>query len=82
MIKQIAKFFCVGPLLIAFAFTQIGMARFSDQAQPNFVLKDKKQNSDLCIKKLKEQQDKIKQEMDLIKKMIKNRHNPQAEDKP
>jgi len=73
MIKKLAKFFCVCPLLIAFVFTNIGMTGFADQVQPNFVTRKKKEKTDLCIKKLKEQQDRIKKEMDLLKKTIKSR---------
>ena len=84
MIKKLAKFFCVCPLLIAFAFTNFGMTGFADQVQPNFVTRDEKEKTDLCIKKLKEQQDRIKEEMDLLKKMVKIRQdqNRQGKDKP
>lgn len=84
MIKKLAKFFCVCPLLFAFTLTHVSLTGFADQVQPDFGVRDEKEKTDLCIKKLKEQQDRIKEEMDLLKRMVKSRQdqNRQGKDKP
>ena len=84
MIRKLAKFFCVCPLLFAFTLTHVSLTGFADQVRPDFAARDEKEKTDLCIKKLKEQQDRIKEEMDLLKKTIKSRQgqNRQGKDKP
>ena len=75
MIKKLAKFFCLSPLLVTLIFTQITMSGFADQTNPNTKKEQPKEESGPCIKKLKAQQKKIKEEMDLIKNLIKNRRD-------
>ena len=75
MIKKLAKFFCLSPLVVTLFFTQITMTGFADQTNPNTKESQSKEISKPCIKKLKAQQDKIKEEMNLIKNLIKNRRD-------
>ena len=73
MIKKLAKFFCLSPLLLALAFTHLSMSGFADQVSPSIKEEQYKDNSKLCVEKLKAQQEKIKQEISLIKKMIRDK---------
>jgi ABC-type transporter MlaC component len=75
MIKKLAKFFCLSPLLLALTFTYLSMSGFADQVEPSTKQDQSKENSKYCIEKIKAQQKKIKQEMDLIKNLIKNRRD-------
>jgi uncharacterized SAM-binding protein YcdF (DUF218 family) len=72
MIKKLAKFFCLSPLILALVFTHLSMSGFANQtiAAEESAPKDK---SKFCVEKLKAQRKKIKQEIDLIRKMIKDK---------
>ena len=74
MIKKLAKFFCLSPLLFALAFTHLSMSGFADQVAPNAKEEQFKEKSKFCVEKIKAQQKKIKEEIDLIREMIKNKN--------
>ena len=68
MIKNLAKFFCMMPLLLAVAGAS--MVSSSEANPPNDKLREQ---ADDCIEKIREKQRKIQQEIDLIKDMIRRK---------
>tara|TARA_R100000030_G_C3214452_1_gene114255 strand:- start:98 stop:340 length:243 start_codon:yes stop_codon:yes gene_type:complete len=73
MIKNIAKFFCMMPLLLAVAGAS--MVTSSEANPPNDELRDQ---ADDCIEKIREKQKRIQQEIDLIKDMIRRKDQSPA----
>tara|TARA_R100000149_G_C5855027_1_gene122606 strand:+ start:868 stop:1110 length:243 start_codon:yes stop_codon:yes gene_type:complete len=72
MIKKLAKFFCMMPLLVAVAGAS--MVSSSEANPPSDELREQ---ADDCIEKIREKQRKIQQEIDLIKDMIRRKdQNP------
>ncbi len=69
MIKNIAKFFCMVPLLLGVAGASIVTSTKANP--PNDELREQ---ADDCIEKIREKQRKIQQEIDLIKDMIKGKN--------
>jgi len=77
MIKKLANFFCVFPLLTAFAITHIAAG---DQNHPPTGSGKEKEQIEDCIDKIRRKQKKIKDEVDEIKRLIKDRKNPPDKD--
>ena len=73
MIKNIAKFFCMVPLLLGVAGATIVTSTKANP--PNDELREQ---ADDCIEKIREKQRKIQQEIDLIKDMIRKKDQTQA----
>jgi sensor domain CHASE-containing protein len=72
MIKNLAKFFCMMPLLLGVAGAS--MVTNSKASPPSDELREQAND---CIEKIREKQRKIQQEIDLIKDMIKRKdQNP------
>ena len=76
MIKNLAKFFCMMPLLLGVAGASI-ITNNSKASPPSDELREQ---ADDCIEKIREKQRKIQQEIDLIKDMI--RRKDQSPDLP
>ena len=72
MIKKLANFFCTLPLLLAFIMTHI--AAVDHQPPTTGQIKEKEQIED-CIDKIRRKQKKIKEEVEEIKRLIKDRKN-------
>ena len=72
MIKNIAKFFCMMPLLLGVAGASIVS---NSQATP--PIDELREQADDCIEKIREKQRKIQQEIDLIKDMIRRKDQNQ-----
>tara|TARA_Y100001937_G_C6959498_1_gene258229 strand:+ start:358 stop:603 length:246 start_codon:yes stop_codon:yes gene_type:complete len=77
MIKNIAKFFCMLPLVLGIAGASI-VTNSDASNPPNDELREQ---ADDCIEKIREKQRKIQQEIDLIKDMIKRKDHTQAPQK-
>ena len=77
MIKNIAKFFCMVPLLVG-VLGATAISGNTGYAPPNQDLREETQD---CIKEIRKKQNKIKKEIEKIKELIKdNRQNrPQKE---
>jgi len=75
MIKNIAKFFCMVPLLLGIAGASIVSVNSSEANPPNDELREQ---ADDCIEKIREKQRKIQQEIDLIKDMIRRKDQSPA----
>ena len=74
MIKNLAKFFCMLPLILGVAGAS--MVTSSDASNPpNDQLREQ---ADDCIEKIREKQRKIQKEIDLIKDMIRRKDQTQA----
>jgi sensor domain CHASE-containing protein len=69
MIKNIAKFFCMLPLILGVAGASI--VKSSEATNP--PSDELREQADDCIEKIREKQRKIQQEIELIKGMIKKR---------
>jgi len=69
MIKNLAKFFCMLPLVLGVAGATI-VTNSDASNPPNDELREQ---ADDCIEKIREKQRKIQQEIDLIKDMIKRK---------
>ena len=78
MIKKLTNFFCILPLLGALGAAQVTA---NDHSQPPVTDSRKKENIEDCIKKIREQQNKIKGEVEKIKKIIRDRKNRQDKDR-
>ena len=77
MIKNLAKFFCMLPLILGVAGAS--MVTSSDASNPpNDELREQ---ADDCIEKIREKQRKIQKEIDLIKDMIRRKDQTQAPQK-
>ena len=76
MIKNLAKFFCMVPLLLGVAGASI--VTNTKASPPNDELREQ---ADDCIEKIREKQRKIQQEIDLIKDMIRRKDQTQAPQK-
>ncbi len=73
MIKNLAKFFCMMPLLMGLVGASIVTSN-SEANPPNDELREQ---ADDCIEKIREKQRRIQQEIDLIKDMIRRKdQNP------
>ena len=77
MIKNLAKFFCMMPLLLGVAGASI-ITGNSKASPPSDELREQ---ADDCIEKIREKQRKIQQEIDLIKDMIRRKDQTQAPQK-
>jgi hypothetical protein len=71
MIKKLTNFFCMLPLILTFIITHIAAA---DHKPPTDKIKEKEQIED-CIDKIREKQEKIKDEVEEIKRLIRDRKN-------
>ena len=72
MIRNLAKFFCMVPLLIGMAG-----ATMVTSTKANPPADELREQADDCIEKIREKQRKIQQEIDLIKDMIRRKdQNP------
>ena len=69
MIKNLAKFFCMMPLLLGVAGASI-ITNNSKASPPNDELREQ---ADDCIEKIREKQKRIQKEIDLIKDMIRRK---------
>jgi hypothetical protein len=78
MIKKLTNFFCILPLLAALGAAQVTA---DDQFQPPTTDAQEKENIEDCIKKIREQQNKIRGEVEKIKKIIRDRKNSQDKDR-
>lgn len=78
MIKKLTNFFCILPLLAALGAAQVTA---NNQFQVPEKNSQEKENIEDCIKKIREQQDKIRGEVEKIKKIIRDRKNPQDKDR-
>ena len=77
MIKNLAKFFCMLPLVLGVAGAS--MVTSSDASNPpNDQLREQ---ADDCIEKIREKQKKIQKEINLIKDMIRRKDQTQAPQK-
>jgi len=74
MIKNLAKFFCMIPLLLGLAGATI-VTNSNANTPPNDELREQ---ADDCIQKIREKQRRIQKEIDLIKDMIKRKDQTQA----
>jgi len=74
MIKNLAKFFCMLPLVLGVA----GATNSDASNPPNDELREQ---ADDCIEKIREKQRKIQKEIDLIKDMIRRKDQTQAPQK-
>ena len=72
MIKKLTNFFCILPLLAALGAAQVTA---DDQFQPPVADSHEKENIEDCIKKIREQQNKIRGEVEEIKRLIRDRKN-------
>ena len=77
MIKNLAKFFCMMPLLLGVAGASI-ITNNSKASPPSDELREQ---ADDCIQKIREKQRKIQKEIDLIKDMIRRKDQTQAPQK-
>ena len=77
MIKNLAKFFCMIPLLLGLAGATI-VTNSNANTPPNDELREQ---ADDCIQKIREKQRRIQKEIDLIKDMIKRKDQTQAPQK-
>ncbi len=77
MIKNLAKFFCMLPLVIGIAGASI-VTNSDANTPPNDELREQ---ADDCIEKIREKQKKIQIEIDLIKDMIRRKNQTQAPQK-
>ena len=77
MIKNIAKFFCMLPLVLGVAGASI-VTNSDANTPPNDELREQ---ADDCIEKIREKQRKIQKEIDLIKDMIRRKDQTQAPQK-
>jgi hypothetical protein len=71
MIKNIAKFFCMLPLLLGVAGAS--MVSSSEATNTNPPSDELREQADDCIEKIREKQRKIQKEIDLIKDMIRRK---------
>jgi len=69
MIKNLAKFFCMLPLVLGMAGASI-VTNSDANTPPNDELREQAED---CIEKIREKQRKIQQEIDLIKDMIRRK---------
>ena len=77
MIKNIAKFFCMLPLVLGIAGASI-VTNSDANTPPNDELREQAND---CIEKIREKQRKIQKEIDLIKDMIRRKDQTQAPQK-
>ena len=77
MIKNLAKFFCMLPLVLGVAGASI-VTNSDANTPPNDELREQ---ADDCIEKIREKQRRIQQEIDLIKDMIRRKDQTQAPQK-
>jgi len=77
MIKNLAKFFCMLPLVLGMAGASI-VTNSDANTPPNDELREQ---ADDCIEKIREKQRRIQQEIDLIKDMIRRKDQTQAPQK-
>ena len=77
MIKNLAKFFCMLPLVLGMAGASI-VTNSDANTPPNDELREQ---ADDCIEKIREKQRKIQKEIDLIKDMIRRKDQTQAPQK-
>jgi hypothetical protein len=77
MIKNLAKFFCMLPLVLGIAGASI-VTSSNANTPPN---DDLREQADDCIEKIREKQRKIQKEIDLIKDMIRRKDQTQAPQK-
>ena len=77
MIKKLAKFFCMAPLLFGIAGASI-VTNSDANTPPNDELREQ---ADDCIEKIREKQKRIQKEIDLIKDMIRRKDQTQAPQK-
>ena len=77
MIKKFTNFFCVLPLITALTITHVIAEDHANN--PPAQTQEKEKIKD-CIEKIRVQQNKIKNEVEKIKKLIKDRKNPQGKD--
>ena len=77
MIKNLAKFFCMLPLVLGIAGASI-VTSSNANTPPNDKLREQADN---CIEKIREKQRKIQKEIDLIKDMIRRKDQTQAPQK-
>lgn len=77
MIKNIAKFFCMLPLLVGV----LGASAISGDVSRKPPSEDLREEAQDCIKEIRKKQHKIKEEIEKIRELIKdNRQNhPQKE---
>ena len=76
MIKNLAKFFCMVPLLIG-----VAGATMVTSTKANPPADELREKADDCIEKIREKQRRIQQEIDLIKDMIRRKDQTQAPQK-
>jgi hypothetical protein len=74
MIKNVAKFFCLIPLLVGIAGASIISSTEASYNPPN-ELKEQAQD---CLEKIIEKQKKIQKEIHLIKDIIKQKNQNQT----
>ena len=77
MIRNLAKFFCMLPLVLGIAGASI-VTSSNANTPPNDELREQ---ADDCIEKIREKQRKIQQEINLIKDMIRKKDQTQAPQK-
>jgi len=79
MIKNIAKFFCMLPLVVGV----LGTSALSGTTAINPPNQDLREETQDCIKEIRKKQNKIKREIEKIKELIKDsRQNPQPKETP
>ena len=69
MIKNIAKFFCMLPLILGVA----GASIVTNSEATNPPSDELREQADDCIEKIREKQRKIQQEIELIKDIIRRK---------
>ena len=74
MIKNLAKFFCMMPLLLGVAGASM-VTNSNANTPPSDELREQAND---CIEKIREKQRKIQQEIDLIKDMIRRKDQSPA----
>ncbi|WP_290942843.1 hypothetical protein [Hyphomonas sp.] len=80
MIRAIEKFFCLSPLFVALLCTSFVDGSSMDTKEPSPTVKEQTQD---CIEQIRKKQLKIKEEILLIKKLIKDtRQNQEQKDRP
>ena len=73
MIKKLAKFFCMMPLLMGL----VGASIVTSNSEASPRREELREQADDCIEKIREKQRRIQQEIDLIKDMIRRKdQNP------
>jgi hypothetical protein len=77
MIKNLAKFFCMLPLVIGVA----GASIVTNSEATNPPSDELREQANDCIEKIREKQRKIQKEIDLIKDMIRRKDQTQAPQK-